>query len=564
MKTPEELLRDFAGNPAELAAYAAQIQQELQERTQQLAEVQREMSLKTQQLAEAQREMSLKAQQLAEAQREMSLKAQQLAEAQAIIADLKRELFGAKADKLNEEQEEQLQQILGDVQEQNQRPPPVSREVLEEALAQDRADQRERAQKRTRRHLPPVELEKRQTILEPDDKICPASGQERKRIGQEVTTEYDFIPAKLVIHQIVRPKYGGCPQSCCQGVTIAPLPPRLVPQSKLGLGLAVHLLLSRFDDHVAYYTLERNFRERFGVAISRQQMVQWVEKVAHLLQAICWLIWEELKADNYLQIDESPVKVLDPEVKGKAAQGYLWFYSRPGGYVFLEFHQSRGRDAPRERLRGFQGTMQTDGYDLYDALRKEQPRKLKRIGCVSHARRKFYKALQESCSEGLWFIGQMRQLYRLEHELKDASPQERRRGRLRKAPAIWLAMKRRAVGLRADPRVLPQSTLGKAVRYLLNEYTALVGYLRDGRFEIDSNLVENDVRPSAVGKKRWLFIGHPDAGWRSAVIYTMIQSCRRFGINPQEYLADILQRLPAMTTSQVPELLPHRWKPTQR
>ncbi len=543
MKTPEELLRDFAGNPAGLAEYAARLQQ---------------------QLAEAQREMSLKTQQLAEAQREMSLKAQQLAEAQAIIPDLKRELFGSKADKLNEEQEEQLQQILGDVQEQNQRPPPLSREVLEEALAQDRADQRERARKRTRRHLPPVELEKRQTILEPDDKICPASGQERKRIGQEVTTEYDFIPAKLVIHQIVRPKYGGCPQSCCQGVTIAPLPPRLVPQSKLGLGLAVHLLLSRFDDHVAYYTLERNFRERFGVAISRQQMVQWVEKVAHLLQAIYRLIWEELKADDYLQIDESPVKVLDPEVKGKAAQGYLWFYSRPGGYVFLEFHQSRGRDAPRERLRGFHGTMQTDGYDLYDALRKEQPRKLKRIGCVSHARRKFYKALEESCSEGLWFIGQMRQLYRLEHELRDASPQERRRGRLRKAPAIWLAMKRRAEGLRASPRVLPKSTLGKAVRYLLNEYTALVGYLRDGRFEIDSNLVENDVRPSAVGKKRWLFIGHPDAGWRSAVNYTMIQSCRRFGINPQEYLTDILQRLPSMTTRQVPELLPHRWKPKQR
>jgi len=100
---------------------------------------------------------------------------------------------------------------------------------------------------------------------------------------------------------IVRRKYGQCEKPCCQGVTIAALPPRLVPQSKLGLGLAVYLLLSRFDDHVAYYTLERNFRERFGVVISRQQMVQWVEKVAHLLLAIYWLIWEELKAGDYLQ-----------------------------------------------------------------------------------------------------------------------------------------------------------------------------------------------------------------------------------------------------------------------
>jgi transposase len=531
MKSREELLREAADHPQRLAEYIGALQEQLQQQSQELTQ----------------------------AQEELRQKAEQLAQAQALIAELKRELYGAKADKLNAEQEEQLRQLLGDVQEQSQRPPPLSRDVLAEAIAQERAEQRQRAKERPRRHLPPVALEKQQVVLEPEDKLCPTSGQPRPRIGQEVTTEYDYVPAKLIVRETVRPKYGGCQKPCCQGVTIAPLPPRLVPQSKLGLGLAVYLLLSRFDDHVAYYTLERIFRERFGVAISRQQMVQWVEQVAHLLLAIYWLIWEDLKAGDYLQIDESPVKVLDPEVKGKAAQGYLWFYSRPGGYVFLEFHRSRGRDGPRERLRGFRGTMQTDGYELYDALRKEQPSRLQRIGCVSHARRKFYKALLESCSQALWFIGQMRQLYQLERALKDATPQERRQGRLQKAPAIWLAMKRRAEGIRADPRVLPQSSLGKAVRYLLNEYTALVGYLRDGRFEIDSNLVENDVRPSAVGKKRWLFIGHPDAGWRSAVIYTLIQSCRRYGINPQEYLTDVLGRLPSMTAKQVRELVPERW-----
>jgi transposase len=539
VKTPEEILQTLASNPARLVAYVGQLEQ---------------------QLGQTQRALEEQARQLAQTQEALALQTQQLAEAQAIIADLKRELFGAKADTLNEEQEQQLRQLLGDAQEQSQRAAPLSRDVLEAAQVQERTDQRQRAQERRRRHLPPVALDKQQIILEPADKLCPASGQERPRIGQEVTTEYDYVPAQLIIREIVRPKYGSCQKPCCQGVTIAPLPPRLVPQSKLGLGLAVHLLLSRFDDHVAYYTLERNFRERFGVEIPRQQMVQWVEKVAHLLLAIYRLIWEELKAGDYLQIDESPVKVLDPEVKGKAAQGYLWFYSAPGGYVFLEFHQSRGREGPRERLRGFYGTMQTDGYELYDALRKEPPGKLRRIGCAAHLRRKFYKALLESCSEALWFIGQMRQLYQLERELKNASPEEKRQGRLQKAPAIWLAMKRRAQVIRDDPRVLPQSTLGKAARYLLNEYMALVGYLRDGRFEIDSNLVENDVRPSAVGKRRWLFIGHPDAGWRSAVIYTLIQSCRRYGINPQAYLTDVLQRLPSMTTSQVPALLPSRWK----
>ena len=230
-------MRELAHDPAGLLEYAAQLQQQLASKPEQRT--------------------------TGADQEELAQKAQQLAQAQAIIADLKRELFGAKADKLNEEQEEQLRQLLGDAQEQSQRPPPLSQEVLEEALAQERADQRQRAKERPRRHLPPVELEKQQVILEPEDKLCPTSGQERPRIGQEVTTEYDYVPAKLIIREIVRPKYGGCQKPCCQGVTIAPLPPRLVPQSKLGLGLAVYLLLSRFDDHVSLLHFGTDFPGAF-------------------------------------------------------------------------------------------------------------------------------------------------------------------------------------------------------------------------------------------------------------------------------------------------------------
>jgi hypothetical protein len=335
----------------------------------------------------------------------------------------------------------------------------------------------------------------------------------------------------------------------------------LVPQSKLGLGLAVYLLLSRFDDHIAYYTLERIFRERHGAIIPRQQMVQWVEKIAFLLLAIYHGIWEELLATGYLQIDETPVKVLDPEVKGKAATGYLWFYSHPQGDVFLEFCGGRGREGPEKRLADFQGTIQTDAYAVYDSLRRQRPTALKRLGCLAHIRRRWYKAAEESCTQAIWFIGQIRQLYLIEDETRDLSHPERKALRRQKAPALWRALKRRALELRANPRLLPQSSLGKAVNYFLNEYTAAVGYLRDGRFEIDNNLVENDVRPSVVGRKRWLFIGHPDAGWRSAVIYTIIQSCRRRGINPQEYLTDVLGRLPSMKNHEVKDLLPSRWKP---
>jgi len=515
MKSREELQREVAQDPCGLVEYTFQLQGQLAE------------------------------------------KEQLLTEARAYIAELKQQLFGPKADKLSAEQEEQLQQLSGDVKEQAERPPPLSQEVLE---PEPRPKDKEKpARLRRRRHPIPVQLEVQKVVLEPPKTSCDDCHKELRQIGQEVTTEYDYIPAKLICRETVRPKYAcNCAEA---GVTIAPLPARLVPQSKLGLGLAVYILLSRFDDHVAYYTLERIFLERHGVVIARQQMVQWVQKIAFLLLAIHRLIWEQLEAGDYLQVDETPVKVLDPEVKGKAGHGYLWFYSVPGGDVFLEFTESRGQECPRQRLSHFQGTIQTDAYEVYDCVRRERPRTLRRLGCASHARRRFYKALEQSCLEAVWFIAQFRQLYRIEDQIRGCPPEQRRAVRLQKAPPFWLAMKRRAAQLQADPRLLPKSSLGKAVNYFLSEYTALVGYLRDGRFEIDNNLVENDVRPSAVGRRRWLFIGHPQAGWRSAVIYTIIQSCRRRGINPQEYLTDVLQRLPAMKNTEVKQLLPSCWKP---
>ena len=519
MKSREELLREVATNPGAVAEYTLDLQQQLAQ------------------------------------------KDQLLAEARAHIVELKRQLFGSKADKLNAEQEEQLRELSGDVQEAAQRPAPLSQDFLEEQLAEkDRTKQQ--VLRRKRRHpLPAVELEVQRVVLEPADKDCGVCHAAGRNIGEEVTTEYEYVAAKLICKETVRPKYAHKCACALQPISIAPLPPRLVPQSRVGLGLAVHLLLSRFDDHIAYYTIERNFRERHGVIIPRQQMVQWVEKIAFLLLAIYYLIWEELEAGDYLQIDETPVKVLDPEVKGKAATGYLWLYSTPKGDVFLEFCDSRGQEGPRKRLSNFKGTIQTDAYTVYQSLENKRPHTLRRIGCLAHTRRYMYKALLESCSEALWFIRQIREIYKIEDQTRECSPAQRKEVRRQKAPVIWLAMKRRADQLRAEPRFMPQSTLGKAVKYFLNEYTAMVGYLRDGRFEVDNNLVENDARPPAVGRRRWLFIGHPDAGWRSAVIYTIIQSCRRRGINPQEYLTDVLRRLPSMTNHQVKDLAPSRWKP---
>jgi len=480
-----------------------------------------------------------------------------VSELEAELAELKRELFGPKADRLTPEQQEQLEQLNRDLEADAQRPDAASDGVLGE----DEEDHKKRKRVRTRRrrgarHPLPVHLETETVTIETELSPCHCCGRMPVRIGEEVTEEIDFIPAKLIRRRIVRPKYAyPCGEA---GVVIAPLPPRLIPQSRLGLGLAVHVILARYDDHLSFYRLEQQFRERHGIVIPRQQMVQWAEHIATWFLPVYDAMWKAMLRGGYLQVDETPVRVLDPDVQGKAARGYLWFYAVPGGDVILEFDPSRGMAPVRKRLEGFVGTIQTDGYEVYQSLERKET-DIHRIACLAHARRYILKAVKENFPAAVWFITQIRSLYRIEEEIRELSPQERYELRLQRAPAIWETMKAKADELK--PLLLPKSTLGKAVNYFINEYEFLKGYLRDGRFEIDNNLIENSIRPTAVGRRRWLFIGHPKAGWRSAVIYSILVSCRRRGINPLEYLTDVLARLPSAKTSDIQSLLPGSWQP---
>ncbi|MBM3791174.1 MAG: IS66 family transposase, partial [Acidobacteria bacterium] len=436
------------------------------------------------------------------------------------------------------------------------RPAAASDGVLDDDEEGQKKKRSRAARRRSARHPLPVHLETETVTIEPELTPCPCCGKMPVRIGEEVTEEIDLIPAKLIRRRTVRPKYA-CP--CGEaGVAIALLPPRLIPQSRLGLGLAVHVVLARYDDHLSFYRLEQQFRERHGIVIHRQQMVQWAEHIATWLLPIYDAMWKAMLAGGYLQVDETPVRVLDPDVEGKAARGYLWFYAVPGGDVILEFDCSRGMAPVRKRLEGFVGTIQTDAYDVYQSLERKETH-IQRIGCLAHVRRYFLKAVKESLPVAVWFITQIRSLYRIEDEIRDLSPQQRHDHRLQKAPAIWETMKETADRLKSLE--LPKSTLGKAVNYFSNEYEALRGYLRDGRYEIDNNLIENSIRPTAVGRKRWLFIGHPDAGWRSAVIYSILVSLRRRGTNPLDYLTDVLGSLPKAKITNIHDLLPANWKP---
>lgn len=431
-----------------------------------------------------------------------------------------------------------------------------------------RSDRKKAVRQPLPNHLPVEEV-----VIEPDEvKQDPESW---KMIDQEVTEELDYKPAQFIKRLYIRPKYVRRASVAVAAhpvddaladiygrsepaVIIGPLPSRLIEKGLPGPGLLAHVVISKYEDHLPLYRQEKIYRERHGVKISRASLAEWVEQVAFWLKPIYEQMKQSLLRGSYIQADETPIRYLDPDLPGKSRQGYLWAYSRPQAEVVFEWRTDRNRMGLEEFLKPFKGLLQSDGYAAYRSLAKDRPNELEHLGCWAHARRKFHEALEDDRRAG-WFIRQIGHLYELEKRLRQsrAGPQLREAAR---AAEAQLVLNRIEKALRlVKVKVLPQSRLGLAIHYTLEQWTELSRYVKHGRAEIDTNLVENSIRPTAVGKKNFLFIGHPDAGWRSAVIYSVLGSCRRYGIDPHEYLNDVLRRLPDMKQSQIAEITPAAW-----
>ena len=401
-----------------------------------------------------------------------------------------------------------------------------------------------------RRMLAEDKLETHEIVIEPEEVQAQPEGW--KKISEERTEQLDWVAPKIIKRVFIRPRYVKDEQ-----FAIAPLPPQPIEQGMVGPGLLAQILINKYEYHLPLYRQEKMFRQQFGVELSRKTTGSWVGQSLELLMPVYRVIREDLQRGHYLQVDETPVRYLDPDVKGKSQHGYLWVYSRPGGDVLFEWRVSRSREGPKEFLKNFRGKLQTDGFSAYESLAKERD-DLILVGCWAHARRGFHEALTES-KLAAWFVRQIGLLYAVEKVLREkkAGPQ------LRSAQRSWqsrpiLARLRRAMEL-VRGRTLPQGLLGQAIDYALKRWEALTRFVDDGLLEIDNNLIENAIRPSAIGKRNWLFIGHPEAGDRSAVIYTLLGSCRRHGINPFDYLKDLFTRLPSAKITEIKQFTPSEW-----
>lgn len=386
-----------------------------------------------------------------------------------------------------------------------------------------------------------------------------------KQIGQESTFEIDVQPPKLVKREIVRPKFQEIADKAAAPV-VAPAPARAVPGGYASAGLLAYIVIAKYLRHLPLYRLEQMSSE-WGAQLPRQSMADWVRIAATWGEIIYKRMLEDLLTGKYIQADETPIRYCDPDARaGQTQQGYLWAISHPTGDVVFDWRLSR-RHGELTTLIGadYQGLLQSDGYEAYASYASSRPH-VQWLGCWAHARRKFFEAQAENPRLATAVLRLIARMYKREGEWDAQAIPAPERARRRQGPEglarTMNALHKLAQRLLASKRVLPKSGLGRACTYILNQWEPLSAHLRHGESRLDNNRMENAIRPTAIGKKNWLFVGSPEAGNRAAVLYSLIVSCLRHGKDPHAYLRDILTRLPAMTTKDdLAPLLPKNWQP---
>lgn len=391
-------------------------------------------------------------------------------------------------------------------------------------------------------------------VIDPEE--VKANPQAYECIGEEVSRELDVVPTPYVLRITRRRKFKSKTDRS-QPPLLAPAPPRLIEGSLASPGLLTDILLKKYVEHLPLYRQEQIMRNRYGIELSRKTMCDWVGVVADWLKPVYVRMRKTLRGRSYLQVDETPVRYCGAE-GGGSRKGYLWVFHDPGGDVLFEWHLDRGADCLNKMLDEFSGKVQCDGYSAYPRY-ADGRQDIELTGCWAHARRYFFEAQEEAPALARWFLHQIGLLYRIEATLRAQGAGPALRQAMRSAESAMILSRLERVLKLKLPVHLPKSCRGKAIAYTLGQWDQLLKYRDDGRLEIDNNRVENAIRPTAVGKKNWLFFGAPEAGERSAIIYTILESCKRRGIDQATYLRDVLTRLPTMKITEVDQLTPANW-----
>lgn len=394
-----------------------------------------------------------------------------------------------------------------------------------------------------------------------EQRVCPDCGCQRTGIGQEVHEQLEFIPASLVVLEHIRPKYA-CP-ACEANVVIADRLPEPIEKGLPGPGLMAHIAVSKYGDHLPLYRLEGIFK-RFGVELSRSTMCDWMAVAAELLEPIVKRMLEKILASRVVQNDDTTVPVQDHDGKG-IKTGRLWVSigDHDHRYTVYTYTPDRSASGPKAIFQDFQGYLQADAYSGYDGL--FQSGDIVEVGCMMHARRKFYDARDSDPQRSHQALAWIRLLYKVEEEAKERAPADYEafvalRHELRRERSGPIFEKFHAWLEAEYPKVLPKSPIGEAIQYALNHWDALKRPLEAGFLELDNGECERAFKPVGIGRRNWLFAGSDKGGQTAAILISLCATCKSLGIDPQVYLRDVLDRISTHPAKRIDELLPDQWQ----
>jgi len=423
-------------------------------------------------------------------------------------------------------------------------------------VKQDKTESsKKRGRKKPPEHLERVRIEYE---LSEAERVCPDCGKVCQRIGEDISEQLEYIPARLYVKAHVRHKYA-CQSGC--GIKTALMPAQPIDKGLAGPALLADVIISKYQDHLPLYRQALRFK-RYGVEIAESTLCDWVKACANLLSPIVSRMKELLLLSDKLHSDDTPIPVL---AKDKAKKGRLWTYVADHTQAYpitvYDYTPTRSQSGPVAFLGNFKGFLQADAYSGYDVLYKNG--KIIEVGCLAHVRRKFFEVSiatknETRANEALSLIGE---IYEIEAKIKGMSPESKYFYRKKHSKIKYRQFYR---WLKKTKRIIIRNTpLCKAIVYALNHWRALQNVLSDGSLQVDNNTAERAMKPVVLGRKNYLFAGNDEGGKSAAIIYSIIETCKQNAVNTFDYLKDIFTRLPRQLNNKLDELLPFHWLPAK-
>jgi transposase len=407
-------------------------------------------------------------------------------------------------------------------------------------------------------HLPRVDQ-----VLAPGEN-CTQCGGNLKPLGESITEELEYVPGRFRVNRIIRPKLS-C--SCCETIHQEPLPSRPIERGRPGAGLLAHVLVSKYADHLPLYRQSQIFA-RENIDLDRSTLADWVGKSAMLLEPLADAIGAHVKAGQALFADDTPVGMQMPGA-GKTKTARIWAYVRDerawdgAGQpaCWYQFTADRKGHHPENHLSDFKGWMHADGYAGFNGLYRQGD--VQEVACMAHIRRKFFDVHKAQGSAiAAQALERIAKLYKIEGEVRGSPPDHRQKIRQDKARTIFDELQ---IWLTEQLRHISGKTpLAGAIRYGLSRMKNLVPYLENGFLELDNNAAERAMRPIALGRKNYLFMGSMRGGKSAAIIYTLIETAKLNSVDPQAWLTDVLRRIADHKINKIDELLPWNYSPNNQ